>query len=192
MAGFQLRGFWVLLLVISSSLAPAQSGLQIVTLVPPVDPVTKKYDEGKATFSFKFGLTKKDTHGPYDLGYGFLSISDEDWFRVNNLGLNRTVMKDLGELGWHDSFIVPVLIPLPHIEKDEHRVITVDASADTHKQWAELSSTFAKVALGHIYLIHVKTEIDDYYAMFRVEDFKQQAFCKISWRLLPAPAEIKP
>jgi hypothetical protein len=192
MVGFRFRGLSVILLLISATLAPAQSGLQTVTLVPPVDPVTKEYDEGKATFSFKFGLTKKDTHGPYDLGYGFLSISDQDWFRVNNIGQNRTVIKDLGELGWHDSFIVPVLIPLPAIEKGEHRVVTVDASGDTHKQWAELSITFAKVELGHIYLVRVKTEIDDYYAMFRVEDFKQQQFCKISWRLLPAPAEIKP
>src|SRR5215472_3849385 len=84
-----------------------------VTLYPPVDPVTNKYDEGKSCFSFKRGLLKEVTRtNDWDLGYGFLSISEEDWFTVHIPAVNRSVVKDLGELNWDQPVTVPVLEPL--------------------------------------------------------------------------------
>ncbi len=156
-----------------------------VTLYPPTDPVTKKYDEGKACFSFKYGLIKQITKKDWQLGYGFLSISEQDWFVLNRSLQSRSVIKDLGEHKWEDSFPVPVLEPLSRLREGERREITVDSSAGTHQAWAKSTNMFAKVVLGHIYLVHVRDEAADFYAMFRVEEFEQRKYCTITWRLVP-------
>jgi hypothetical protein len=160
---------------------------QTLTLYPPLDPETKKYDEGKACFSFKYGRTKAATKTDWQLGYGFLSIGEQDFFTVKTFAGNRTVIKDLGGHKWEDSFALPVLEPLPKLAKGEHYNFTIDASADTHKKWAETASTSAQVISGHIYLVHIKDETADFYAMFRVEEFEPRKLCTISWRLAPTP-----
>jgi hypothetical protein len=179
-------GFWFIAVLAFGATTPT------VTLYPPVDPVTKKYDEGKSLFSFKRGLLKEVTKSKsdWDLGYGFLAIRDEDWFRLHFAPENRSVIKDLGEFNWDEHFTVPVLEPRPAVEKGKQRQITIDSSGDTHKQWAETTQEFAKVVLHHMYLLHVKDETADFYVMFRVEEHEQQRRCTISWRRVPDP-EIK-
>ena len=162
---------------------------QTVTLYSPHDPVTRKYNEGKACFSFKSGLLKEVTKSDWDLGYGFLRISEQDWFQVNFSGGNRSVIKDLGELRWEDAFTVPELEPLPVVEEGKQREITIDSSADTHQHWAHTTNIFAKVVLGHIYALHVKDYTADFYVLFRVDGFEQNKRCTISWRLTPRPPE---
>src|SRR5215831_8889398 len=98
-----------ILAIILLSAMHAAAFTQTVTLRPPRDPVTKKYDEGKACFSFKSGLLKEVTKKDWELGYGFLRISEQDWFTVNTSRESRSVIKDLGELKWEDSFTVPPL-----------------------------------------------------------------------------------
>jgi hypothetical protein len=86
-----------------------------------------------------------------------------------------------------------VLEPRPPVEKGKQKVVTVDASADTHKAWAAATLDMAKVALHHMYALHIKDETDDFYVLFRVEEFEQHARCTISWRRVDAPkAEEKP
>jgi hypothetical protein len=187
MAILRLRLLPIILLV---AFFPAIA--QTVTLYPPMDRDTKKYNEGKACFSFKYGLLKEVVKGPCEFGYGFLSVSEEDWFTIPQINGVRTVMKDLGEHQWNEEIAVPVLEPLPEQPKGKPRDITVDASADTHKKWAAQTSIAAKVAIGHIYLVHVKDETADFYAMVRVEELEQQKHCTISWRLVPTPKPQKP
>jgi len=126
-------------------------------------------------------------HQDWDLGYGFLAISDQDWFEVSHAPWNRSVMRDLGKLNWFDQFKVPILVPLPELAKGERRNITVDSSADTHSAWAATTEIFAKVVVGHMYAIHVKDDEADYYALFRVEDHIQRDHCTISWKVIDSP-----
>ena len=158
-----------------------------ITLYPPHQPVTQKYDEGKACFSFKRGLLKEITGKEWDLGYGFLSISEQDWFVLHSSRENRSVIRDLGEWNWDDHLTIPVLEPLPVLQPGKQREISIDSSADTHKEWTRTTSIFAKVALGHMYVLHLKDDDTDLYVMFRVEDFEQHKHCTISWRYVPAP-----
>lgn len=169
----------------------ANAPTQRVTLYPPHNATTAEYDDSKAGFSFKYGLLKQFTRNDWDLGYGFLQIGGEDWFRVNSSHQSRSVMKDLGEFGWNDSIDLPILEPLPELAKGEQRKIGVDASADTHEQWAKTTQIFAKVILGHMYLVRIKDVSADFYVLFRVEDFEQNNHCMISWRLIPSPGPAK-
>ncbi|HEV3041200.1 MAG TPA: hypothetical protein VHA33_25765 [Candidatus Angelobacter sp.] len=160
-----------------------------VTLYPPVDPVTKKYDEGKSCFSFKRAQLKEITKSNFewDLGYGFLSIADEDWFTLHFKNVNRSVIKDLGELDWDKPFPVPMLEPRPPVETGKQPKVTIDSSADTHKAWAAATQDMAKVVLHHMYVLHLKDDADDFYVMFRVEELEQHTRCAISWRRVDAP-----
>lgn len=164
--------------------------VRTMTLVPPVNPVTKNYDEGKSCFNFKLGLLKetvlKETKkNDWDLGYGFLSIGQEDWFILHTA--TRSVIEDLGERGWNHPGTVPVLEPLPPFPKNKPRVITIDSSADTHQKWAKATHNMAKILTGHMYAVHVNNDIDDFYVMFRVDELEQNKRCTISWRLVPLP-----
>ena len=160
-----------------------------VTLYPPR--VAGTHYEGDACFSFKVGALKKHANGQWDLGYGFANIGGNDWFILWSAPQTRTVIKDLGELKWTDSFTVPVLQPLPKIREGETRHITVDASAKTGKQWEQTTNIMAKVVVGHMYLVRVKDPRSDFYVLFRVEDFKQREYCTITWKRTPMPRPRK-
>ncbi|HKP86922.1 MAG TPA: hypothetical protein VJZ26_12545 [Blastocatellia bacterium] len=155
---------------------------QTVTLHPARDKATGKYDEGKACFDFKSGGLRNGAKGRWDLGYGFASINGEDWFILSGSNEVRSVIKDIGEFNWNDSFKVPALKPLPELPKGEPRQVVVDASADTGKAWERTTNIMAKVITGHIYLMRIKDEESDFYVLFRVEDFKQDEFCAITWK----------
>ena len=163
-----------------------------VTLYPPR--ATGTYSEGNACFSFKAGALKKHANGQWDLGYGFANIGGNDWFILWSAPQTRSVIKDLGELKWTDSFTVPVLQPLPKIREGETRHITVDASAKTGKQWEQTTNIMAKVVVGHMYLVRVKDPRSDFYVLFRVEDFKQGEHCTITWKrtAMPRPRRAEP
>lgn len=186
----------IILACVFSAFASNPCYQQGVTLHTPQDKATGKYDEARACFSFKYGLrndeSDRDWHlgGDWDLGYGFV-IGDDDWFILNNYSDNRTVIKDLGALNWSDSIHAPPLEPLPLLPKAERRPMNgyvesfrllMDLSGNTNK-----SNIMAKVVIGHMYLMRLKDEETDLYAMFRVEKFVQGSYCRISWALIPSP-----
>jgi hypothetical protein len=161
---------------------------QTFTLYPPRDKATGQYDETRACFSFKLGRNKFPNSADWDLGYGFASISDEDWLMVGTIRADkRSVMKELGEYKWSDSFTIPALEPLPELKEGESRQITMDSSADTHQRWAKTTSHFAKAKAGHMYLVHVKDAEADFYVLFRIEEMEQGNHCTISWKQIPTP-----
>lgn len=161
---------------------------QIVTLYPPRDKATGRRDETRACFSFKLGRNKLPNSTDWDLGYGFASISNEDWLMVGTTRADkRSVMKEIGKYKWSDSFKTPALEPLPELKEGERRQITVDSSADTHKEWARSTSMFAKAKHGHMFVMHVKDNQADFYVLFRIEELEQGDHCTISWKRVPAP-----
>lgn len=169
--------------------AAASPYQQSITLRVPRDEETGKYDERRACFSFKNATSQTESTFQYDLRYGGLAINNEDWFEVSAGNEKRSVIKDLGEHDWSDSVRVPVLRPLPELEKGQSRNITVDSSGDTHKQWAATNGIFAKAVVGHMYLVHIKDALSDFYALFRLEGLTQRKECTISWRLIQPPDE---
>lgn len=179
-----------LLVVLAAGVHPA-SAQQTTTMYAPHNKERTTYSESKAWFSFEFGVRgnadKQITGDKWDLGYGFLSIDGEDWFMVSCGNDDRSVIKDLGELNWFDSFNVPALTPLPALENGQIRNITVDASASTRKAWANTNGIFARAIVNHMYLVRIKRSDTDFYAMFRLESIEQQDNCTISWRLILPP-----
>lgn len=184
-----------LLLIAASCLMSARStaAQQTVTLYSPRNKEMKQYDDSRAWFSFIYGVRGQEgtqlTGGVWDLGYGNLMISNEDWFEVVLGKDGRSVIKDLGELHWSDSFRVPVLAPLPELSPGQKRTIGVDSSADRHKHWAATNGVFAKAIAGHIYALHIKRQNADLYFLFRVEQLAQQDNCVITWKQIPAPEQ---
>jgi hypothetical protein len=175
-----------ILVVAALGIAYSAALAQTITLVPPLNPITQKYDEGKSCFNFKLGLLKetvlKDTKkNEWDLAYGFLSIGGEDWFTLHSA--SRSVIQDLGERNWDNPGTVPVLEPLPPFPKG------LDASADTHKKWAKAMRNMAKIFPGHMYALHVKNDAGDFYVLFRVNDLEQNKRCTISWQRGPSPEQ---
>jgi hypothetical protein len=156
---------------------------------------SKTIEDSKSYLSFEYGVrgSVEPTMGgrQWDLGYGLLAINDEDWFAVSHGDEDRSVIKDLGELDWTDSVVIPVLKPLPALEKGQSRDITVDASADTGKAWAETTTIFAKVFVGHMYVVHIKRDEHDFYALFRVESIAQRDNCTITWAMISSPEQFK-
>jgi hypothetical protein len=150
-------------------------------------------NDSKSLFNFESGTRGKTrsklTGINWDLGYGLLAINDEDWFSLSPSRNERSVIKDLGELNWFDSFKVPALTPLPELEKGKERVISVDSSADTHKNWEATNAVFAKAIVGHMYVVRIKRENADFYALFRVEEIEQRNSCRITWSVIPSPEQ---
>ena len=187
----KMQKLWMGLIIAAcvSSVFAVNAPQEEVTLYAPR--ATGTYNEGNSCFSFKAGVLKKHANGQWDLGYGFANIGGDDWFILRSSTQTRTVIKDLGELTWTDSFTIPVLQPLPKLREDETRSITVDASADTGKKWEKTTNIMAKVVVGHIYVVRVKDPRSDFYVLFRVEDFKQREYCTITWKLTPMPRPRK-
>ena len=166
---------------------------QTLTLYPPLDKATGAYDESRACFSFKLGRRKLPHSIDWDLGYGFMSIDNEDWINVGTTAKDkRSVMKEIGEYKWSDAFKMWALDPLPELRPGEQRKIRVDASADTHKEWAKSTTHFAKATAGHMYLIHVKDDQADFHVLARIEELQQGDHCTISWKRIPTPESAPP
>ena len=170
----------------SIALAENISIQQTATLTVPRDKTARHSDEDRRCFSFEQGIAKSSRERDWDLGYGLLLINGEEWFQVPAGNDKRSVIKDIGELNWSDSLSLPALRPLPELKDGEVRNITVDSSADTHKNWKETNGIFAKAQVGHMYLVRIKDEDSDFYALFRVES-KGEYDCAITWKLIPSP-----
>lgn len=183
-----------ILVGVSSAFGSNHFFQQTAVLQPPHDKATGTHNEGRACFSFKYGVRKDAFNGDpplvdWDLGYGFAAINNQDWFILHNSNENRTVIRDLGQLNWSDSIEAPRLEPLPLLPKGQPRNVVIDTSGDTGKLWAKTTRIMAKVVRGHMYLMRIKDEETDFYALFRVDEFEQGSYCRISWKLIPSPKD---
>jgi hypothetical protein len=129
-----MKKLWVLTLFLA--LTPAvgvraqSAGVSEVTLYAPL-----KYGPSfdKAFFNFQTGSTTKACCH-WDLAYGTLSVGEEhDWLQVAASNTTRTAIKDLGALGWNNSFQVPVVEPFPELKAGEQRLVVVNADGANAK-----------------------------------------------------------
>jgi len=163
---------------------------QTVVLYAPHDKTTQALNQKHACFSFELGQRGDAAEAAatrWDLGYGFLNINGEDYFQVQTSAENRSVIRDLGKFEWGDYFEIPALEPLPEVEKGQSRTVFVNASAGKLEAWEQSTPIFARIIVGHLYLVHVKDEDSDFYALFRVEALTQRESCTISWKQIPPP-----
>ena len=148
--------------------SPTGDSHDAVTLYSPLN---HKGDLNRASFGFACQCV--GTHLGPDLFYGLITRGgDQDWFSVGPRN-TRTVIRDLGALGWRNTFEVPVVPPL---HKNTSSAEGPAASAKTLR-----SRTFARAVVGHLYVVHVKKPGCDFYALFRVESIETGDSCTISW-----------
>ena len=122
-----------------------------------------------ATFNFAFGGNGPDVQrrsgNNWDILFG--NTPDSDAFDVTMVTDDCSRIKDLGKLGWGDTFKVPILAA--------HR-----------KPMREPS---VKAIEGHLYLVRTCDMNTDRYALFRVEKLDPGKSVDISWKTIPSPAE---
>ena len=141
---------------------------------------------GKSAFSFKQGLRSdadiRATRNNFDVLYGNFDIGgDTDWFQVTMVTDDRSRIKDLGELDWASIFDVPIL----EAAAEPHKGIALDFKT---KNFAESSDEqLARVSLGHIYVVHSRDSISDFYTLFRVDKLVPNDKVSISWKAVPSP-----
>jgi hypothetical protein len=56
-----------------------------------------------------------------------------------------------------------------------------------HDGVPKIDPMFVKARLGHLYVIHVVDDGNDFYALFRVEEITRGDNCRISWKRIAAP-----
>jgi hypothetical protein len=97
-----------------------------LTNAPPSPGGKARWDVTRAYFDFTIGGFR--AFGSYDLSYGTLSDGHDDWFVVGIRDDERTVIKDLGQLGWNEKFKAPIIRPLPALKPGQHRYFTINGN----------------------------------------------------------------
>jgi len=75
---------------------------------------------------------------------------------------DRSRIKDLGKYDWDDKFRIPKLAAYEEPETEPS----------------------VKAVAGHMYLVHTRDTINNYYVLFRVEQLAPKENVEISWELL--------
>jgi hypothetical protein len=57
-----------------------------------------------------------------------------------------------------------------------------------HDGKPRIDPMFVNAIVGHMYVIHVVNDIDDFYVVFRVEEIERGSRCTVSWRFIQDPA----
>lgn len=146
----------------------------------------KERDYGQSAFSFRYGVRSDDdgwrriTGNRFDLLYGSITINhDSDWFEVSAGDPSR--IKDLGPLEWADAQETPILEVFPRASS----AVRMPGHGESFEESSEGRVT--KAVEGHMYVVHIKNDKTDHYAMFRVEAIEPSKSCTISWKLVPSP-----
>jgi hypothetical protein len=120
-----------------------------------------------ANFSFEFGGNgpeiQKVCRNDWDLIFGNSPLPDA--FDVTMVTDDRSRIRDLGEYGWDDKYLVPKLSPYEEPEREPS----------------------VKAVEGHIYLVRTRDTNSDLYALFRVEKLEPKKSVEITWKIIPAP-----
>ena len=138
--------------------------------------------------------------GEWDLVYGGLSYNgDRDWLKVNSGRESWSRIRDLGEMDWSDSIVVPILPNLPCPTNTSCGRINIPSPRSGKKINDEnLNPHIAKPVAGHMYVIHRKRDTRgrdprqikgpiDYYILVRVEELKPNESCTIAWKKISKP-----
>ncbi|HSS18729.1 MAG TPA: hypothetical protein VLL54_01395 [Pyrinomonadaceae bacterium] len=141
-----------------------------------------------ANFNFLLGVrgdsTSPATRNIYDLrfgGYGY--DGDSNWLDVEIANGSRSKILDLGPLAWSDVVDVPILYASV-VPYDGRRT---DKYSKGQRILSLPENTLVKAVVGHLYVLHTKTNERDLYAMFRVESLQPGDEVTISWKLVPSP-----
>ena len=179
-----LKQIYVLLVICICAITVASQNNTFAQTVTLYSPIANKHDFSRSFFDFERG--ERGTQNKHDLFYGGMRIGEDyDWFSASQATDNRSLIRDLGELNWNDTYEVPVIEPLPKLEEGKTRSFTVDSSGNTGKAWAKGNGIFVKAVVGHLYAMHVKDSDSDFYVLFRVESIERGESCTISWQLVP-------
>lgn len=64
----------------------------------------------------------------------------------------------------------------------------VGAAKPKHDGKPRVDPSFVRAVVGHMYVMRVVYETDDFYVLFRVEHIERGSSCTISWMHVPAPS----
>jgi hypothetical protein len=199
----------VALVLLAGTIAVHAQGNSSITLYA----VNKYHGSRNSCLNFDATVPPGTCH----LRYGSLYAGDDlDWFEASAAFNNRTVMKDLGVYGWADDVKLPELAPLPKLKPGEQRHVTIDTSgadglpganglnadgtrrADVADQRARpaapkreagtiVDGPFLKAIQDHLYLIHVVNDVDDFYALVRVDAVTRGDNVTVIWHRVNPP-----
>jgi len=155
-------------------------------------PIKYKNDFSRAFFSFAQGIRgepRTQSEGSdYDLLYGNMELGeDKDWFSVRWRTEHRSQIKDMGKLEWSEIGKIPVLPALPLPEEGKSESVTIDTSGGKTK--LSPVGQMVKAVEGPLYVVHIKNDKTDLYAIFRVEALVPGDNCRISWKVIPSPEQ---
>jgi hypothetical protein len=191
------QGVYVLTLMVGLCATPAigktvwpQSEPQQVTLFSRIKHMDRDHSYGRSAFNFQHGLRSDDerwkpvTRNEYSILYGSIATNhDSDWFAVSMGCEERSRIKDLGAMTWSNVFDTPFLPAHARTEfgiRFPRRGESYESSSDER---------VTRVIAGHMYVVHIKKEESDFYAMFRVDSPELSDHCTISWKIVPSPEQ---
>src|SRR6266850_2858332 len=164
---------------------PRKSKPQQVTLFSRITQGGR--DDPRSAFNF-YGVRGDDkqglrvTHNSIHLLYGNISIDrDTDWFDLTTGGDDSSRIKDLGEMQWADVSDAPFLPANPR----SSRGFRLPGKGMSFEQSSDGQIT--RAVAGHMYVVHIRNNGAEFYAMFRVDSLDPSKRCTISWRVMRSP-----
>jgi len=164
---------------------PRKSEPQQVILFSRITPGGR--DDPRSAFNF-YGVRGDDkqglrvTHNGIHLVYGNISINrDTDWFALSTGGDDSSRIKDLGEMQWADVSDAPFLPANPR----SSRGFRLPGKGMSFEQSSDGQIT--RAVAGHMYVVHIRNNGAEFYAMFRVDSLVPSDHCTISWRVMRSP-----
>lgn len=116
-----------------------------------------------------------------------LKEGEERTFRVDSSGADGADGAD-GAPGADGADADGVVRPKPRPP------VSVDANKPSrkpkHDGVPKVDPIFVKAIVGHLYVLRVVDDENDFYVLFRVEALERGDNCTISWKQIPAPVEV--
>jgi len=123
-----------------------------------------------AAFSFELGgngpAVQKLSRNSWDILFGNSAVADA--FDVAFGGDDRSRIRDLGRLDWDSRYET---VRLPAYEEPERE-------------------PSVKAVEGHLYLVHNRDRIRDFYTLFRVEKLEPGKSVEITWKRVATPETV--
>lgn len=174
----------IMLLCVAAGVRAQNNNLHEATLFSRLG----HHEDGYGRSAYNFYARARSDNWPRSvknrahLLYGSISMNhDSDWFSVSMGGPNRTRIEDLGAKQWTEVSDTPYVTVAPRSSEG----IRAPRPDESYEKSSEGRVT--RVVLGHLYVIHIKYDNEDYYVMLRVDELVPSDRCTISWRVVPPP-----